>query len=105
MALLHCDWVTQISKSFFVVWILGPEYEVLTHLMDNGPGVFLGDWGGEAAEYLVQREAALPVQVTSSPGGRGRGRGPASVSLHTAHDDSLGSLAHVTVTGMSPQSF
>ena len=53
---------------------------MMTHLVDDGPGMFLGDGGGEAPEYLLQSETLLSVQVTSSPGRRGRG--PSSVSCH-----------------------
>ena len=52
----------------------------MTHLVDDGPGMFLGDGGGEAPEDLLQSETLLSIQVTSSPGRRGRG--PSGVSRH-----------------------
>ena len=53
---------------------------MMTHLVDDGPGVFLGDGGGEAPEDLLQSETLLSIQVTSSPGRWGRG--PSRVSRH-----------------------
>ena len=52
----------------------------MTHLVDDSPGMFLGDGGGEAPEDLLQRETLLSIQVTPSPGRRGWA--PSCVSRH-----------------------
>ena len=41
--------------------------EEKTDLVNDCPGVFLRDGGGEGVEDLVQTEAVLGVQLTSPP--------------------------------------
>ena len=39
----------------------------MTHLVDDGPGVFLRDGGREGVKDLVQTETLLAVQLAASP--------------------------------------